>query len=127
MISGYYGSGIDGSDDSITHQELSKAIHLNKRRWFLVHQDVVTIRNFVKAVRRLEEKEKLQICSRLQLRQHDPISDIRVLKMYEEATRSDTVLKERFGNWVQQYRSDHDVIRFIGSQLADPGTYLQTA
>jgi hypothetical protein len=123
IISGYYGSGVDGADDSITHQELSKAITLQKRRWFLVHQDVITIRNFVKAILRFEQREKTEICSKLELRQHDPISDMRVLKMYEEATRSNVVLNQRFGNWVQPYINSHDVLKFVGSQLGQPSRY----
>lgn len=124
MISPYYGSGIDGANNSITHQELSKAIELQKRRWFLVHRDVITIRNFVKTIKRFEKKANLEICSQLELRQHDPISDMRVLSMYEEAARSDLALQARFGNWVQPYLNTHDVIKFVGSQLADPDSYI---
>ena len=127
IISGFYGSGVDGSIDSITHQELSKAIKLEKRRWFLVDHDVLVIRNFVKSVKKAEEKHGVEICSKLELRQHDPISDMRILKMYDEATRADLDLKDRVGNWVQNFRTTTDVLRFISAQLGNPQRYLPPA
>jgi hypothetical protein len=124
IISGYYGSGVEGANDSITHQELSKAIKLEKHRWFLVDHDVLVIRNFVKSIKSAEKKHNLEICSKLELRQHDPISDMRILKMYDEATRADLDLKHRVGNWVQHFKNAHDVLRFIGAQLGNPDKYL---
>lgn len=125
IITGFYGSGIDSSEDSITHRELSKAISMNKLRWFLVDQDVLVVRNFVKAINRFEQDQGVDVCSKLKLRQHDPISDMRVIKMYEEATRSDLALSHRTGNWVQHFRSSHDVLKFIQFQLGNPEKYIQ--
>ena len=124
IISGFYGSGVDGTSDSVTHQELSMAIKLEKRRFFLVDHDVLVIRNFVKSVKRCEKKHGIDICSKLELRQHDPVSDMRILKMYDEATRADLELKDRVGNWVQPFRNSGDVLRFISAQLGDPQKYL---
>lgn len=125
IITGFYGSGIDSSEDSITHRELSKAIGMNKLRWFLVDQDVLVVRNFVKAINRFEQDQGVDVCSKLKLRQHDPISDMRVIEMYEEATRSELALSQRTGNWVQHFRSSHDVLKFIQFQLGNPEKYIQ--
>lgn len=121
VINGYYGSGVDGSKDSITHQELLKAIKLRKKRWLLVHNDVLVVRQFVKAIKRLEKEQSIDVCSRLRLSRNDPISDMRILKMYESATRSSISLKRRVGNWVQGFRTTNDVLRFVAAQLSDPG------
>lgn len=123
IISGYYGSGIDGKENSITHQELSRAIQCNKLRWFLVNHDVLVVRNFVKALKRYEVNSGRNVCSELKLQQHDPITDMRVLTMYDEATRVDKPLKDRVGNWVQHYQTHHDVLQFIRTQLGDPSQY----
>jgi len=124
IISGYYGSGIEEGSNSITHQELSKAIELDKPRWLLVKNDVLVIRNFVRIINKYETQESMEICSHLNLRQHDPISDMRVLNMYDEATRLDLPLGQRSGNWVQPYQTSHDVLKFIECQLPDPSKYV---
>ena len=125
IISGYYGSGVEPGSNSITHQELTKAIELDKMRWFLVDYDVLVVRNFLKAIKRLEKAESLNICSRLQFKPHDPISDIRVIGMYDDATRVNSGLDiaARTGNWVQQFRNTHEVLQFIKFQLGDPNRY----
>jgi len=124
IINGFYGSGVDGTKNSITHQELLRAIKLRKQRWMLVHEDVVTVRRFVKSVMRFEKEHCMSVCDKLKLARHDPISDMRVLKMYDTATRSTLALKNRVGNWVQNFRSTGDVLRFIGAQLSDPTKLL---
>ncbi len=37
IITPQYGSGVDATGLSITHQEMKRAIELNKPRWFLAH------------------------------------------------------------------------------------------
>lgn len=127
IISGYYGSGKKRRGKSITHQELARAVQLEKQRWFLVDHDVLVVRNFAKSIFELEKREKMKICSKLKLRQHDPISDMRVLNMYDEATRTRVGLNKRKGNWAQHFRSTGDVLRFIASQLGNPQKYLPQA
>ena len=48
LITPQYGSGVPGKGEmSITHQELIKAIELNKPRWILAHSDVVFARTLL--------------------------------------------------------------------------------
>mgnify|MGYP000538832068 CR=1 FL=1 len=123
IISGHYGTGVSDGENSITHQEFTKAIKLKKLRWFLINNDVLVVRQFVKAIKRYEELSKNSVCSKLRLSQHDPISDMRILTMYDEATLADKPLSDRTGNWVQHYQTNHDVLQFIKFQLGDPSKY----
>ena len=47
IITPYYGSGKDGDNISICHQELRKALKLNKPRWLLAHDHVVFARSLL--------------------------------------------------------------------------------
>lgn len=48
LITPHYGSGVAGKGQmSITHQELIKAIELNKPRWILAHDQVVFARTLL--------------------------------------------------------------------------------
>src|SRR5687767_750755 len=51
IITGWYGSGVQPGDISITHQELLEAIHQDKLRWFLAHEDVTLARQLLKQFR----------------------------------------------------------------------------
>jgi hypothetical protein len=44
IITGRYGSGVASGERSITHQEIRRAVELDKLRWFLVHRDVTVAR-----------------------------------------------------------------------------------
>lgn len=48
IITPAYGSGRDGADLSITHQELQRAIARKKPRWLLAHHDVVFARRLLR-------------------------------------------------------------------------------
>ena len=48
------------------------------------------------------------------------LDDIRVLEMYERAIRHSLPLAKRAGNWVQEYFSHSDAMRFIEAQFKEP-------
>ena len=50
LITGRYGSTAPG-ELSITHQEIHRAIALDKLRWFLVHHDVTVARQLLRQFR----------------------------------------------------------------------------
>ena len=114
LITPHYGSGRDGDGLSITHQELKRAIALNKPRWLLVHDHVVFARQLLNHIGHRGEASR----RKLPLAKNRIMDDLRVIDMYEEAILSEKPLKERKGNWVQVFRSDDDAALFATAQFS---------
>jgi hypothetical protein len=114
IISPHYGSGRDeGNGPSITHQELLRAVEKEKPRWMLAHENVVLSRRLLldlgfNAAKRSELKS---------IKRGGVIDDLRLIEMYETATREDLPVSERTGSWVQKYGSDEDVLRYVAEQF----------
>ena len=113
LITPHYGSGKSESDLSITHQELHRAIELNKPRWLLAHDHIVFARSFLRHLG-FDGTEKRQS---LRLEKNPILDDLRVIDMYEEAILSDIVLDERQGNWVQKFTNDEEAALFASAQF----------
>lgn len=115
LITPEYGSGRDGTELSITHQELQRAISCQKPRWLLAHQSVVFARRFLRDLgyKTAEERATLSLKSGAR-----SIGDVRVIDMYEEAILDTRPLGERHGNWVQEYGSDEEALLFASAQFA---------
>jgi hypothetical protein len=113
IITGWYGSGVQRGDISITHQELLQAIHQDKLRWFLAHEDVTLARQLLKQFRFTPNGERTE----LDFKSTPVLSDIRILDMYESAIRDDLPLAQRTGNWVQPYASDKEALQFVRTQF----------
>lgn len=114
LITPHYGSGKDEDGLSITHQELRKAIELNKPRWILAHDYVVFARSLLNYLGYNGEDGRRQ----LSLRKNQILDDLRVIDMYEEAILSQKSLQDRQGNWVQKFRSDDDAALFALAQFS---------
>ena len=115
LITPYYGSGKDDSGLSICHQELRKAIELNKPRWLLAHDHVVFTRKLFNDLGYIGKKGR----KRLQLKEKaSSISNLRVIDAYEEAIRQEKPLPERQGNWVQKFQTDADAFLFATAQFS---------
>lgn len=118
IITNRYGSGRRGTDLSITHQEVLKAIEIRKPAWFLVDHDVVVARQLLRQFRftkhRPPRKRKGLIFEPTAV-----LDDLRILDMYESAMRTDIPLPERTGNWVQEYIDTSDILRFLEAQFSD--------
>lgn len=115
IITGWYGSGFATGDLGITHRELLRAIELDKPRWFLVHHDVKVARLLLNQFR-LNDDGTPKV---LDFQKTPILSDIRVLDMYDSATRNDLPLPDRTGNWVQEYLTTQDALRFVNTQFGD--------
>lgn len=114
VITTQYGSGKENTDAlSITHQELLKAIDLNKPRWILAHDHVIFSRTLLRNLGYKSSKEH----SELVLAENMVIDDLRVIDMYEVAIRHDIQLKDRKGNWVQKFVTDDDAQLFASAQF----------
>jgi hypothetical protein len=118
IITPHYGSGQDPKrpdEPSISHREILKAIELKKPRWLLAHDHVVYSRLLLNNLGFKGKKGR----KGLKLRKTPILEDLRVLDLYEDATRDipEKSLAERAGNWVQKFRSTEDGSLFVGAQF----------
>ncbi len=117
IITGRYGSGRKKDDLSITHYEVRKSIELGKLRFFAAHTNVTIARELFRKFR-YDEKGVLRPPAFFNLKGNKIIDDIRILDMYDEATRADVKdIAERYGNWVQPYTTQEELIDFATRQL----------
>ncbi len=115
FITPSYGRCKDSISPSIPHAEIQRAIKLNKRRWLLAHKYVVFARQFL---RDLGYTTSAQRSDNLNLKANPAsITDLRVIDMYDEAIRDSEPMAERYGNWVHNYHSENDVLRFVSAQF----------
>jgi hypothetical protein len=118
LITTSYGSGQDTSDRkglSITHQEIIKAVELNKPRWILAHDHVVFARSLLNSLGYKGKSGRLP----LNLKESPVFTDLRILDLYEAATIDHKEeLAERKGNWVQKFSSPEDSTVFITAQFS---------
>jgi hypothetical protein len=116
LITTSYGSGKEKGELSITHQELLRAIGLEKPRWFLAHDHVPFARQLLRQFRFNDDGTPNE---GFVFKPTKVLDDIRVIDMYEAAIRDDKNLKERTGNWVQQYFRFDDATQFVSAQFSD--------
>lgn len=113
LITPQYGSGVLEGEIAITHQEIIRAIELNKPRWFLAHEYVVFARLLLRGLGHKTAAER----GRLPFAAAGSLDDLRVIDMYEAATLNDVAFKERKGNWVQKFYSTDDALLFASAQF----------
>jgi hypothetical protein len=116
LITTWYGSGKSGSEASITHRELLRAIELDKLRWFLAHEHVAFARQLLKQFR---FKEDGSPNDGFVFKPTRVLDDLRVIDMYEAAIRHDVRPSERTGNWVQSYFRHQDALEYVSAQFGD--------
>lgn len=133
IITPQYGSGVLPGEHGFTHQELLKAIELNKPRWILAHHHVPFLRSvfmklgcrsagdrnamFSKLGFDAEDERK-----KLKQRQKAVIDDFRVIDMYDAAIRRDLkTYQDCTGNWVQKFSSNEDAKLFATAQFGRYG------
>ena len=114
LITPHYGSGKDCADLSITHREMLKAIELKKPRWVLSHDHVVFARSLLRNLGYVDKTGR----NKLKLKKNLLFNDLRVIDMYEDATLSETPLRDREGNWVQKFQMDEDAFLFATAQFS---------
>ncbi len=114
LITTNYGSGKEPPAGlSITHQELLKAIELNKPRWVLAHDHVVFARKLMESLGHVTAEKR----SKLKLEKRSAVDDLRVIDMYEAAIRHDVQFPDREGNWVQKFVSHDDAQLYATAQF----------
>lgn len=115
IITPQYGSGVDETGLSITHQEMKKAIELNKPRWFLAHDQVVFARRLLMDLGYKTQEQRSELTLR---KGASSISNIKVIDLYENATMEQLPLDDRQGNWVQKFDRDDDANLFVVAQFS---------
>lgn len=114
LITPQYGSGVVEGEKSITHQEILRAIEINKPRWFLAHENVIFARQVLRGLGHKTSAQRLA----LKFSGAGGLRDLRVIDMYEAATREEVdELQERKGNWVQKFHSTDDALLFATAQF----------
>lgn len=114
LITPRYGSGVAKGEVSITHKELLTAIELNKPRWFLAHDHVIFARSLLSNLSHKTAQDR----HALSFKSSKVIDDLRVIDMYEAATRDEINLLDRTGNWVQKFVTHEDAMRFATAQFS---------
>lgn len=113
LITPHYGTGVPPGEIGITHQELIKAIELNKPRWLLAHDHVIFARTLLAKLGHETAEER----AKLSLKRSDIMDDLRVIDMYEAGIRHNVRLLDRKGNWVQKFVNDEDALRYATAQF----------
>jgi len=114
LITPHYGSGIAKGEISITHQELLRAIELNKPRWLLAHDQVVFARTLLRSLGHKKASER----AGLPFEKNAVFGDLRVIDMYEAAILHEiNLLEDRKGNWVQKFVSPDDALLYASAQF----------
>ncbi len=128
LITPRYGSSV--GDLGITHQELARAIKKKTPRWVMVHDRVTLARSFFRKLGYRSTKDRKELMDWLGFddvdeykamvkREASVIDDFRVIDMFDIASRQNIPASERQGNWVQPYRADEDVRRYVNAQFGD--------
>jgi len=114
IITPQYGSGTSAKGQrSIIHEELLKAIELNKPRWILAHDQVVFARSMMRSLGHDTASKRVS----LSFKKSPVMDDLRVIDMYEAAIRHDIQVQDRTGNWVQTFVTPQDAQLFASAQF----------
>jgi len=115
IITPQYGTGTPAKGQrSITHEELLKAIELDKPRWILAHDQVVFARSMLRNMGHDTAAKR----EALAFKKSPVMDDLRVIDMYEAAIRHDiSQVKDRKGNWVQKFVTPQDAQLFASAQF----------
>ena len=129
IITPAYGTGKEEKDgQSITHREILEAVRLDKLRWFVCHENVMTARSFLadlkyegNSLRGPKGRDKLTL-------KEEPaiLKNLKTIDMLEAATRDDVRdIAKRTGNWVQPYVNDRQVLDYLATQFGEPDRIRQ--
>lgn len=132
IISPRYGSGVVADDNSITHQELLRAIKRKCPRWVVVHQRVAIARSILRKLGCFNGKQRRELLSArgyddpVEYKKHvkrecEVIDDFRLIDMHESAKREDVDnVLARKGSWVQPFLQLEDIKRIAQAQFGKP-------
>lgn len=124
IITPYYGTGVYKAGElSITHQELLKAIELEKPRFMLCHQAVWDARSLLNTLAHAGQSLKgAKGRAELSLTSKSVLRDLKTIDMLEAALREDIEeAADRTNNWVGSFEDERSAMRFVESNLNPAG------
>jgi hypothetical protein len=104
--------------NSITHDEMHRAIELRKPRWFTAHRDVNVARQLFKQY--MFDADGNANPSFTYTRT-DVIDNIRVIDLYNDTILNDVPPADRIGHWVHEYLRIGDILKCLETQFQDVG------
>ena len=115
ILTTHYGSGKDNESGgpSITHQEVTRALELEKPRWFLAHHDLIFARSLLGDLGYETPAQR----AGLKLTGKKLVGDLRVIDVYEEVIQAEKKLRARRGNWAQPFATQQDANIFVVAQF----------
>jgi len=118
-----YGSGKDreSGGPSITHQEITRALELEKPRWFLAHHDLIFARGLLGDLGYDTPAQR----ATMKLTGRKLVDDLRVIDVYDEVIQAERKLLERRGNWAQPFATPQDANVFVVAQFLRYADVLQ--
>jgi hypothetical protein len=115
IIRTVYGSGVLGAR-SITHEEMLRAVALQKPRWFLVHAHVPLVRQILKQYRFDGHGKAVPGFA---FKRTDAFEDVRIIDMYDEVTAAPAGAPTKEHRWAQSYATRADILTFVKAQFRD--------
>lgn len=115
IVRPFYGSGVI-QGKAITHHEISKAIELDKPRWFLTHGNVSFARQLLQQYR---YRGKNRRNHSFRFMKTAVMDNVKVIELYDEIIRTDVKVDDRTGNWNQEYFTIDDIFRYLKTQFKD--------
>jgi hypothetical protein len=110
IINPFYSSGI-------THQEIKRAIELNKPRRFMVHSFVTFSRKLLEQFMYSGSAPKIR--TNFKIEKTSVMDDIRVIDMYNEVIQNDITVENRRDHWVQEYFRADEAFQYISTIFSD--------
>lgn len=125
IITQDYGSGVERGEMSITHREMRDAIREDKPRWFLVHEHVTFMRNYLESMGFVGPGGVDEFQS---LIGHDRASrgaevfNLETVRLYDEIYKDfggkhPIPYAERRGKWIQKMSAEEDALLYVGTQF----------
>lgn len=108
-----YGSGI-------THKELSKAIEIDKPRWFISHQYIEFTRQLMKQFMFDDEGKR----NDFEIKKTSVLDSIKVVDMYNDAIQNHLNADKRRSHWAHPFFKAVETHEFLRTQFSDMGRRL---
>lgn len=103
-----YGSGI-------THKEFSKAIELDKPRWFIAHHYVTFARDLLKQYMYRGTRNNRSF----KFKKTGGLDSAKVIHLYNEAIQNHIEADKRKSHWAQPFFKTSETHKFIKTQFSD--------
>lgn len=115
IVRAQYGAIVNG-EISITHQEMQRAIELQKPRWFIVHRDVTVARQLLKQYMFDEHNQPKPDFS---YQRTNIMDDVRVINLYNDTILNNVPPQQRVGHWVDEYYRLGDILKCLETQFSN--------